>query len=310
MSNSLSDVLRRASELPLTPAAFIHPTHPVVLQSALQARAAHIVEPVLVGPAHKIQAAAKQAQLDISNLQVVDTPHSHAAVEQSAALVHEGKVDVLVKGSVPTDELMGVLVRKEEKMRTERRMSHVFVIETERYHKLLCITDAALNVLPDLLTKRDIVQNAIDLTHALGIDLPKVGILSAQENVKPRIPSTIDAAALCKMVDRKQIYGALLDGPLAFDNAISKEAAEMKGIESEVAGDADILLAPNLEAGNMLAKQLTYLAESESAGLVMGCRVPIVLTSRAEKEKGRLHSIALGALVAAHQKSNTQKPYK
>lgn len=300
MIHTLSQILQKAQTLPAPmPAVIVHPTSDVVLHSALQAKELGIIEPIFVGVAHKIQAVAKEADIDIADIRLIDVPHSHAAVEKAAELVREGKAKLIVKGSVHTDELMAVLVDASQKMRTDRRMSHVFVMQVQSYHKLLLITDAALNVEPDLMTKRDIVQNAINLAHVLDNPNPKVAILSAQENVKPQLPSTIDAAALCKMADREQITGAILDGPLAFDNAINKEAADMKGIKSPVSGDVDILVTPDLESGNMLAKQLTYLANAESAGLVLGARVPIVLTSRAEHEEGRLFSFALGALVAS-----------
>lgn len=300
MITTLSQLLQKAQALPAPmPAVIVHPTSDVVLHSALQAQQLGIIEPIFVGVAHKIQAVAKEADIDIADIRLIDVPHSHAAVEKAAELVREGKAKLIVKGSVHTDELMAVLVDSSQKMRTDRRMSHVFVMQVQSYHKLLLITDAALNVEPDLMTKRDIVQNAINLAHVLDNPNPKVAILSAQENVKPQLPSTIDAAALCKMADREQITGAILDGPLAFDNAINKEAADMKGIKSPVSGDVDILVTPDLESGNMLAKQLTYLANAESAGLVLGARVPIVLTSRAEHEEGRLFSFALGALVAS-----------
>lgn len=300
MIHTLSQLLQKAQALPAPmTAVIVHPTSDVVLHSALQAQQLGIIEPIFVGVAHKIQAVAKEADIDIADIRLIDVPHSHAAVEKAAELVREGKAKLIVKGSVHTDELMAVLVDASQKMRTDRRMSHVFVMQVQSYHKLLLITDAALNVEPDLMTKRDIVQNAINLAHVLDNPSPKVAILSAQENVKPQLPSTIDAAALCKMADREQITGAILDGPLAFDNAINKEAADMKGIKSPVSGDVDILVTPDLESGNMLAKQLTYLANAESAGLVLGARVPIVLTSRAEHEEGRLFSFALGALVAS-----------
>lgn len=302
MITTLDQILQKAQALPQPmPAVIVHPTADVVLHSALQAQQLGIIEPIFVGVASKIHAAADAGSINIDNIRLIDVPHSHASVEKAAELVRQGEAKLIVKGSVHTDELMAVLVSAEQKMRTDRRMSHVFVMQVDSYPKLLLITDAALNVTPDLLTKRDIVQNAIDLAHALDNTCPKVAILSAQENVKPQLPSTIDAAALCKMADREQITGAMLDGPLAFDNAINKEAAEMKGIKSAVSGEVDILLTPDLESGNMLAKQLTYLANAESAGLVMGAKVPIVLTSRSEHEAGRLYSFALGAVVASRR---------
>lgn len=305
---TLEQILAKAQALPdPMPAVIVHPTADVVLHSALQAKKLGIIEPIFVGVASKIQAAADAGNIDIDSIEMIDVPHSHAAVEKAAELVRQGHAKLIVKGSVHTDELMEVLVDASQKLRTDRRMSHVFVMQVDSYPKLLLITDAALNVEPDLMTKRDIVQNAINLAHILDNPQPKVAILSAQENIKPQLLSTIDAAALCKMADREQITGAILDGPLAFDNAINKEAADMKGIKSPVSGDVDILLTPDLESGNMLAKQLTYLANAESAGLVLGAKVPIVLTSRAEHEEGRLFSFALGALVASQ---SDKKPHQ
>lgn len=306
MITHLDQILAKARALPEPmPAVIVHPTSDVVLHSALQAQKLGIIEPIFVGVTSKIQAAADAGNINIDDIQMIDVPHSHAAVEKAAELTRQGNAKLIVKGSVHTDELMEVLVDANQKMRTNRRMSHVFVMQVSSYPKLLLITDAALNVEPDLMTKRDILQNAINLAHVLDNPNPKVAILSAQENIKPQLPSTIDAAALCKMADRDQITGAILDGPLAFDNAINKEAADIKGIKSPVSGDVDILLTPDLESGNMLAKQLTYLANAESAGLVLGAKVPIVLTSRAEHEEGRLFSFALGALVASQMNKKT-----
>jgi phosphotransacetylase len=228
----------------------------------------------------------------------VDTAHSHASAAKAVEIVRAGDAESLMKGSLHTDELMAEVVRKEGGLRTERRISHVFIMDVPTYAKPLAVTDAAINIFPDLETKVDIVQNAIEMAHALGRELPKVAILSAVETVTPKIPSTIDAAALCKMAERGQITGALLDGPLAFDNAISKEAAAIKGIRSEVAGDADILVVPDLEAGNMLAKQLSFLANADAAGIVLGARVPIILTSRADTVRARMASCAVAVLLA------------
>jgi phosphotransacetylase len=228
----------------------------------------------------------------------VDAPHSHAAAAKAVEMVREGQAETLMKGSLHTDELMAEVVRKDTGLRTERRISHAFIMDVPTYPKPLAVTDAAINIFPDLETKVDIVQNAIDMAHALGRELPKVAILSAVETVTPKIPSTIDAAALCKMAERGQITGGLLDGPLAFDNAISKEAAAIKGIRSEVAGDADILVVPDLEAGNMLAKQLSFLAHADAAGIVLGARVPIILTSRADTVRARMASCAVAVLLA------------
>jgi phosphotransacetylase len=241
---------------------------------------------------------AEQFNLDIRRYRLVDAPHSHAAAAKAVEIVREGQAETLMKGSLHTDELMAEVVRKDTGLRTERRISHVFIMDVPTYPKPLAVTDAAINIFPDLETKVDIVQNAIDMAHALGRERPKVAILSAVETVTPKIPSTIDAAALCKMAERGQITGALLDGPLAFDNAISKEAAAIKGIRSEVAGDPDILLVPDLEAGNMLAKQLSFLANADAAGIVLGARVPIILTSRADTVRARMASCAVAVLLA------------
>ena len=279
--------------------AVVHPVDTVSLVGAIEAAKEKLVVPVLVGPERRIRAAAKQAKLDISGYELVATEHSHAAAAQAVALARDHKVEALMKGSLHTDEFMGAIVH-EEKLRTARRMSHVFVIDAPDYPRPLYVTDAALNIYPTLEDKVDIVQNAIELAHALGLALPKVAILSAVETVTSKIKSTIDAAALCKMADRGQITGGILDGPLAFDNAVSEEACKTKGIVSPVAGRADILVVPDLEAGNMLAKQLEYLAEAEIAGIVLGARVPIILTSRADKTLARLGSCAIALLLARH----------
>ena len=241
---------------------------------------------------------AAQFELDIRPYRLVDAPHSHAAAARAVEIIRAGEAEALMKGSLHTDELMAEVVRKDTGLRTERRISHVFIMDVPTYPKPLAVTDAAINIFPDLETKVDIVQNAIDMAQALGRERPKVAILSAVETVTPKIPSTIDAAALCKMAERGQIKGALLDGPLAFDNAISKEAAAIKGIRSEVAGDPDILLVPDLEAGNMLAKQLSFLANADAAGIVLGARVPIILTSRADTVRARMASCAVAVLLA------------
>jgi len=277
--------------------AVVHPCDALSLEGAVLAGTKGMIVPILVGPKAKIEATAAEAQLDLSGIEIVDVPHSHAAAERAVALAREGKVDMLMKGKIHTDELLAPVVNKETGLRTERRMSHVFALDVPNYPKLLLISDAAINIFPDLSVKRDIVQNAIDLALALGIAAPKVALLSAIETVTPNIPSTVDASALCKMADRGQIVGGLLDGPLAFDNAVSKAAAETKGIHSEVAGDADILIAPDLEAGNMIAKQLIYLAGADAAGIVLGARIPIVLTSRADGVMSRLASAAMAQLL-------------
>ncbi len=285
-------------DLPPVRTAVVHPCDEGSLAGALDAAEAAIIVPVLVGPRGKIEKLAATLGRDISTCELIDVPHSHAAAEKAVELVRAGKVDALMKGSLHTDELMSEVVRKDTGIRTERRVSHVFIMDVPTYHKLLFITDAAVNIFPTLDDKVDIVQNAIDLAIALGVARPKVAILSAAETVTSKIPSTIDAAALCKMADRGQIRGGLLDGPLAFDNAISALAAEVKNIESEVAGDADILVVPDLEAGNMLAKVITFLAHADGAGIVLGARVPIALTSRADSPRARLASCAVAAVYA------------
>jgi phosphotransacetylase/acyl dehydratase len=280
--------------------AVVHPVDAVSLLGAIEAAEAKLIVPVLVGPEAKIRAAADHAKLDLAPYELVSTEHSHAAAAQAAALARDGKADALMKGSLHTDEFMGAIVG-EEKLRTARRMSHVFVIDAPGYPRPLLVTDAAINIYPTLSDKHDIVQNAIELAHALGVAQPRVAILSAVETVTEKIRSTLDAAALCKMADRGQITGGILDGPLAFDNAVSEEAAKTKGIVSPVAGRADIFVVPDLEAGNMLAKQLEYLAEAEIAGIVLGARVPIILTSRADKTLARLGSCAIAVLLARHR---------
>ncbi len=281
--------------------AVVHPCDDISLTSALDAAADHLIVPVLVGPEAKIRKAAADAGRDLRGIELINTPHSHAAAERAVALVREGRVEALMKGALHTDELMGAVVKPDSGLRTERRMSHVFAFDVPHYPKPLFITDAAINIEPDLAAKCDIVQNAIELAHALGVAEPRVAILSAVETVNPKVKSTVDAAALCKMAERGQITGGLLDGPLAFDNAISMEAAKTKNIVSPVAGKADILVVPDLEAGNMLAKQLVYLAGADSAGIVLGARVPIILTSRADGALARSASCAIAQLVVHHK---------
>ena len=278
--------------------AVVHPVDEASLVGAVEAAREGLIEAVLVGPEAKIRRAAEEAHVDLSPFEIVATEHSHAAAEAAVAMARSGKVEALMKGALHTDELMRAVVDPTLGLRTARRVSHVFAIDAPSYPRPLFITDAAVNIYPTLMDKRDIVQNAIDLAKALGIVTPRVAILSAVETVSPDIRSTIDAAALCKMADRGQIVGAILDGPLAFDNAVSLEAARTKGIESPVAGRADILVAPDLEAGNMLAKQLEYLADADMAGVVLGARVPIMLTSRADKTIARLGSCAIALLLA------------
>jgi phosphotransacetylase len=254
-----------------------------------------------VGPSKKIKAAAEKGGFDIAGFEIVDTPNSHAAAEKAVELIRLGKAGLLMKGSLHTDELLGAIVKRETGLRTQRRITHCFIMDVPSYPKPLAITDAAVNIFPSLEEKVDIVQNAIDLVRAFGLDRPRVAILSAVETINSKIQSTLDAAALCKMADRGQITGALLDGPLAFDNAISPEAAEIKGIRSEVAGNADILVVPDLEAGNMVYKNLSFLADADGAGIVLGARVPIVLTSRADSVRTRLASCAIASLYSHAQ---------
>jgi phosphate acetyltransferase/phosphate butyryltransferase len=282
--------------------AVVHPVDAPSLLGAIEAARAGLIVPVLVGPEARIRATAAQAGVDLAAYEIIATEHSHAAAEAAVALARAGRVEALMKGALHTDELLHAVLDRALGLRTARRLSHVFVIDTPGYPKPLFVTDAAINLYPSLTDKRDIVQNAIDLAHALGLPEPKVAILSAVETVNESIRSTVDAAALCKMADRGQITGALLDGPLAFDNAVSAEAAATKGIVSRVAGSADILVVPDVEAGNMLAKQLEYLAGAEIAGVVLGARVPIVLTSRADQTPARLASCAI-ALLMARQRS-------
>jgi len=257
-----------------------------------------LIVPILVGPQKAIEETAAEAGIDLGNSQIVDVPDSRASAAKAVELVREAKAEILMKGSLHTDELMSAIVSKEKGLRTNRRISHAFLMDVPTYHKVLVITDAAINIAPTLEDKVDIVQNAIDLAISLGRELPKVAILAAVETVTSKMPATLDAASLCKMAERGQIKGGILDGPLAFDNAISKQAAETKGIKSEVAGDPDILLAPDLEAGNILAKQLSFLANADGAGMVLGARVPVILTSRADSVRSRIASCAVAALVA------------
>jgi phosphate acetyltransferase len=278
--------------------AVAHPCDESSLSGALQAYAARLIKPILVGPKARIESLAVRLRLDISAFEIVDTPHSHASAAKAVELVRAGRAGALMKGSLHTDELMAEVVNAERGLRTARRVSHVFIMDVPTYHKPLFITDAAVNIFPTLEDKVDIVQNAIELAHALNVPLPKVAILSAVETITSKIPSTIVAAALCKMTERGQITGGVLDGPLALDNAISREAAAIKNISSPVAGDADILIVPDLEAGNMLAKELSFLANADAAGIVLGARVPIILTSRADNLRTRLASCAVAALYA------------
>jgi phosphate acetyltransferase len=286
------------------PTAVCHPCSKEALQGALDAAAANLIEPILVGPEGKIRLLAEECGLDIAACRLVDALHSHDAAAKAVALCRAGEAEALMKGSLHTDELMGAVVSSATGLRTERRISHVFAMDLPTYPRPLFITDAAINIYPNLEVKADIIKNAIQLAMALDIKQPKVAILSAVETINPKIPATIDAAALCKMADRGQIEGALVDGPLAFDNAVSKQAAAIKGIRSPVAGEADILLTPDLEAGNMLAKQLVYLSKADSAGIVLGARVPIMLTSRADSAEARLASCAVATAYARWLRQN------
>jgi phosphate acetyltransferase len=279
-------------------AAIAHPCDEASLKGALEAAGAGLIVPILVGPKHRIRAVSEALAIDLRGMDIVDVPHSEAAAEKAVELVRTGRAELLMKGSLHSDELLAALTKRETGLRTGRRISHVFVMDVPTHPHTLFITDAAVNISPDLVAKRDIVQNAIDLYAGLGLGRPKVAILSAVETVNPSIPSTIDAAALCKMADRGQITGGELDGPLAFDNAISPEAARIKGIKSPVAGQAQILVVPDLEAGNMLAKNLTFLSNADAAGIVLGARVPIVLTSRADNVRTRMASCAVAVLLA------------
>jgi phosphotransacetylase len=298
-------ILQRCQSLAPVPTAVAHPCEASALTGAVEAWQKKLIVPILVGPADKIAKVAKEAGLDLGGLEIIDIPHSHAAAEKAVELVRAGAAEVLMKGSLHTDELLAAVVSREKGLRTGRRISHAFLMDVPTYHKVLIVTDAAINIAPTLEDKVDICQNAIDLAIALGVKKPKVAILAAVETVTSKMPATLDAAALCKMAERKQITGGILDGPLAFDNAISKEAANTKGIDSPVAGDPDILLAPDLEAGNILAKQLSFLANADSAGLVLGTRVPIILTSRADSVRSRIASCAVANLVAHARRATT-----
>jgi phosphate acetyltransferase len=286
---------------PLT-TAVVHPCSGDALAGAIEAAERQLINPILVGPRKKIEAVAAEAGLEISPYRLEPAEHSHHAAEKAVALVRAGEADAMMKGSLHTDELLQAIMQRTTGLRTERRISHCFLLSVPTYDRPIIITDAAINIYPKLEEKRDICQNAIDLAHALGMNAPKVAILSAVEKVTPTMPSTLDAAALCKMADRGQIKGGLLDGPLAFDNAVDEEAARTKGIVSAVAGRADILVVPDLEAGNMLAKQLTYMADAEAAGILLGARVPVILTSRADSIETRLASCAVAVLFAHAQR--------
>jgi len=291
-------LIARAKQVPAATTIVVHPCEETALRGPIEAAQAGIIVPILVGPAAKIAAVAREHRLDIDRYEIVDVPHSDAAAAKAVELIHQSKGELLMKGSLHTDELMREVTSSKTGLRTERRISHVFILDVPTYAETLFITDAAINIFPDLDAKRDIVQNAIDLFTEVGLGTPRVAILSAVETVTAKIPSTIDAAALCKMAERGQITGGILDGPLAFDNAIDLEAAQIKGIKSAVAGRAQILVVPDLEAGNMLAKNLTFLAKADAAGIVLGARVPIILTSRADSVRSRMASCAVAVLYA------------
>lgn len=282
----------------------VHPCDAASLAAALEAKELGLIVPVLVGPCARLAAAAEQAGLELSDIEIVDAPHSHAAAEQAAALAGRGELEALMKGSLHTDELMAAVLSSSAALRTERRVSHCFVLQTPHYPRPFIVTDAAVNIAPDLEQKADIVRNAIALAHVLGVAEPRVAVLAAVETVSPAMPATLDAAALCKMAERGQISGGILDGPLAFDNAVSVAAARTKGIESPVAGQADILVVPDLESGNMLAKQLMYMGDAASAGIVMGAKVPIILTSRADTREARIASCAVALVLAHHYRGS------
>jgi phosphate acetyltransferase len=292
-------MLERCRDLAPVTTAVAHPCEETALAGAMEAAEKGLIVPILVGPEAKIREIANAHGIKLGQTRIVDTPHSHASAAKAVELVRQGEAELLMKGSLHSDELLGAVVARETGLRTSRRISHVFIMDVPTYHKVLLVTDAAINIAPTLEDKADICQNAIDLGISLGLRRPKVAILAAVETVNSKMQATLDAAALCKMADRGQIKGGVLDGPLAFDNAISAEAAKIKGIESKVAGEPDILLVPDLEAGNMLAKQLTFLANADSAGIVLGARVPIILTSRADSVRSRIASCGV-AMLAAH----------
>lgn len=291
-------LIKKAREKPPLPTAIVHPCDDLSLLGAVQAEESRLIAPLYVGPRVRVLTTAQAAGITLDESRIIDVPHSHAAAERAVELVREGRVEALMKGKLHTDELLSAVLDKERGLRTERRLSHVFVLDVPLYQRMLLITDAAINISPGLEDLRDIVQNALDLAVSMGIGMPRVALLSAVETVTEKLPSTVLAAAICKMHDRGQIVGGLVDGPLAFDNAISPEAVAAKGIVSEVAGKADILVVPNLESGNMIAKQLIYLAGAEAAGIALGARVPIMLTSRSDSPAARLASAALACLHA------------
>ncbi len=306
LAQKYEDLLERCRGLEPVATAVAHPCDEPTLAGILEARARGLIAPILVGPAAKIAEVAAAAGIDLDGVRVVDAPHSHAAAGHAVEMVLRGGAELLMKGSLRTEEFLSAVVSREGGLRTGRRISHAYMMDLPAYHKVLIVTDAAINIAPTLEQKVDICQNAVDLALALGVERPKVAILAAVETVSSKMPSTLDAAALCKMADRGQIRGALLDGPLAFDNAISREAADMKGIRSEVAGDPDILLVPDLETGNILAKLLSFLSRADGAGLVLGARVPIILTSRADSVRSRIASCAVAMRVAHARRRRTE----
>ena len=292
-------ILERCQDLEPVPTAVAYPCDETSLAGAIDAGAQGLITPILVGPAATIRELARAKGIDLGGAAIEDVADSRSAAARAVALVREGKAELVMKGSLHSDEILAAVIAKETGLRTGRRLSHAFLMDVPTYHKVLIVTDGAINIAPTLEDKVDIVQNAIDLARSFGVERPKVAILAAVESVNSKMPATLDAAALCKMADRGQIKGGVLDGPLAFDNAISREAADIKKIKSEVAGDPDILVAPDLEAGNMLAKQLSFLANADSAGLVLGAKVPVILTSRADSLRSRVASCAV-AVLAAH----------
>ena len=300
-------LIARCKALPATPCAVAHPCDESSLRGAVEAAQLGLIRPILVGPGARIAAIAAQCQLDISAFELVDAPHSAGSAEAAVRLAREGKAEMVMKGSLHSDELMAAVVKRETGLRTSRRVSHCFVMDVPAIDRVVIISDAAVSIFPTLEDKVDIVQNAIELAHALGMEQPRVAILSAMETINPKVPSTIEAAALCKMAERGQITGGVLDGPLALDNAIDLGAARIKKISSPVAGQADILIVPDLEAGNMLAKSLSFMADADAAGIVLGARVPIILTSRADSVSTRLASCAVAALVAKARRDNLQR---
>jgi phosphate acetyltransferase len=299
-------MLERCKSLEAVPTAVAHPCEQTALEGAIEASRLGLIVPILVGPASRIQAIAAEHRIDLGSTRIVDAPHSHGAAAKAVEMVRRGEAEILMKGSLHTDELLGAVVAKETGLRTGRRISHAFIMDVPTYHKVLIVTDAAINIAPTLEDKVHICQNAIDLAVSLGMARPKVAILAAVETVNSKMQATLDAAALCKMADRGQITGGILDGPLAFDNAISKDAARIKGINSPVSGDPDILLVPDLESGNILAKQLSFLANADSAGIVLGARVPIILTSRADSVRSRIASCGVAMLAAHARRRNLQ----